>query len=236
MIDIIVPVYNEGENVRALFAQIHKDIQSTKRVTVVYDFDEDTTVPAVQELLGSYDYEIRLQKNLIARGVLNAIKTGFQVSTADKVLVIMADLSDSLEIADRMAALIDEGYDIVCGSRYMRGGKQHGGPFLKGLISKTAGLSLRILTGIPTHDVTNSFKMYSRRVLERFTIESTGGFELGLELTVKAYIAGMRVTELPNHWYDRTAGESNFQLRKWLPKYLHWYLYCIQKTWFGKRA
>ncbi|GHV28936.1 hypothetical protein FACS1894167_07210 [Synergistales bacterium] len=234
MIDIIVPVFNEGANILKLFAKVGQAIKSSKRVTVIYDYDEDNTVPVAREHMGEYGYEIRLQRNLIARGALNAIKTGFQVSTEDKVLVIMADLSDSLEIADKMAELLDNGYDLVCGSRYMSGGKQHGGPLLKGLFSRCAGVSLHILTRIPTRDVTNSFKMYSRRVLERFTVESTGGFELGIELTVKAYVHGMRVTEIPSQWYDRAEGESNFKMWKWLPKYLRWYFYCIGKTWFGR--
>ena len=57
----------------------------------------------------------------------------------------------------------------------------------------------------------------------RSTIESTAGFELALELTVKATLAGRRVAEVPTTWRDRTAGQSNFKLRKWLPHYLHWY-------------
>jgi len=55
------------------------------------------------------------------------------------------------------------------------------------------------------------------------TIESTAGFELALELTVKATLMGRPVAEVPTTWRDRTAGQSNFKLRKWLPHYLHWY-------------
>jgi dolichol-phosphate mannosyltransferase len=65
--------------------------------------------------------------------------------------------------------------------------------------------------------------MYSRRLLQQVTIESTGGFELGLELTVKAYALGMPVAEVPTTWRDRTAGQSRFKLWKWLPRYLRWY-------------
>ena len=105
----------------------------------------------------------------------------------------------------------------------MRGGRQIGGPPLKRLMSRTAGLTLHWFAGVPTHDPTNNFKLYSRRFLDTVTIESTAGFELALELTVKATIARRRVAEVPTTWRDRTAGESNFKLRKWLPHYLHWY-------------
>ena len=86
-----------------------------------------------------------------------------------------------------------------------------------------AGLSLHHLAGVPTHDPTNNFKLYSRGFLDAVTIESTAGFELALELTVKATLMGRPVAEVPTTWRDRTAGQSNFKLRKWLPHYLHWY-------------
>jgi glycosyltransferase involved in cell wall biosynthesis len=86
-----------------------------------------------------------------------------------------------------------------------------------------AGLSLHWLGGLPIHDATSNYRLYSKRLLQKVTIESTGGFELGLELTVKAYALGMRVAEVPTTWRDRTAGESRFKLWKWLPRYLHWY-------------
>jgi hypothetical protein len=95
-------------------------------------------------------------------------------------------------------------------------------------MSRTAGLTLHWFGGVPTHDPTNNFKLYSRRFLGGTTIESTAGFELALELTVKATIAGRRVAELPTVWRDRTAGQSNFKLRKWLPHYLRWYLAALR--------
>lgn len=140
----------------------------------------------------------------------------------------MADLSDSLEIVDDMYQKILEGYDVVCGSRYMKGGKQIGGPLLKGLMSRTAGISLHLLTGINTHDISNSFKMYSRKLLNNITIESNGGFELGMEIAVKAYSMGYKITEIPSTWRDRSNGESRFKLFQWLPKYLHWYFYALK--------
>ena len=121
---------------------------------------------------------------------------------------------------------------MLCGSRYMKGGKQNGGPVLKGLFSRYAGLSLHFLTGIPTHDCSNSFKLYRRSMLENILIESDGGFEIGLEILVKAYTTGHSVTEVPSEWNDRENGQSNFHMWKWLPKYLHWYFYCIYNTWF----
>ena len=90
-------------------------------------------------------------------------------------------------------------------------------------MSRTAGLTLHWFAGVPTPDPTNNFKLYSRRFLDATVIESEAGFELALELTVKATLEGRSVAEVPTTWRDRSAGQSNFKLRKWLPHYLHWY-------------
>jgi hypothetical protein len=135
-----------------------------------------------------------------------------------------------------MVALAVGGADVVSASRYMRGGHQIGGPALKRLMSRTAGLTLHWFAGVATHDPTNNFKMYSRRFLDTVTIESTAGFELALELTVKATIARRRVAEVPTTWRDRTAGVSNFKLRKWLPHYLHWYWVALRARLFRRPA
>jgi hypothetical protein len=121
--------------------------------------------------------------------------------------------------------MYEEGYQVICPSRYMAGGSQQGGPWLKRTLSRVAGVSLWCL-GFPTHDATNNFRLYDAALVRRLGIESTGGFELALELTAKANRAGAAVAEVPTVWRDRTAGESRFNLRKWLPKYLYWYGYA----------
>jgi dolichol-phosphate mannosyltransferase len=191
-------------------------------VLVVYDFDEDTTVPVVKRLQSELS-ELHLHRNDLGRGALNALKSGLAAARAPYVLVTMGDGSDDPGDIDAMYALAQGGADVVAGSRYMKGGHQVGGPLLKRTMSRVAGLSLHWFGGLPIHDATSNYRLYSKRLLQRVTIESTGGFELGLELTVKAYVLGMRVAEVPTTWSDRTAGESRFRLWKWLPRYLHWY-------------
>ena len=110
----------------------------------------------------------------------------------------------------------------------MKGGKQMGGPPLKTLLSRAAGLSLHYLAGVPTHDATNNFKMYRGSFLAAIEIEATAGFEIGLELVAKAYVGGYRIGEIPSVWTDRVAGESRFNLQKWLPQYLKWYSYAFR--------
>ncbi|MCX2933910.1 glycosyltransferase [Mycobacterium sp. CVI_P3] len=228
-IDIIVPVYNEGSNIAAALAEVYSMVARPKRVLIVYDFDEDDTVPVVRELMPQYP-GLELVRNNIGRGIINAIRAGVEAARSDVVIVSMADLSDDLRVVDDMVQLIrDGGYDIVCASRYMRGGRHIGGPLLKRTISRFAGLSLYWLGGLPTHDATNAFRAYRLSVLRDIPIESSGGFEYSLEITAKAHVAGRRVTEVPSTWRDRTAGESRFQLMEWLPHYFKWYVYAVSR-------
>lgn len=228
-IDFIVPVYNEGANIAAALAELYGTVKRPKRVLIVYDFDGDDTVPVVRELVPHYP-GLSLVRNSLGKGVINAIRAGVEAAESDVVIVSMADLSDDLGVVDEMVRLIrDKGYDIVCASRYMRGGRQIGGPALKRLLSRIAGTSLYWLGGLPIHDATNAFRAYRLSVLQKIPIESSGGFEYSLEITAKAHIAGHRVTEVPATWRDRTAGQSRFRLAKWLPHYLRWYVYALSR-------
>jgi len=231
---IVIPVYNEAENITTAINRIEKEVILPHEINIVYDMDEDTTIPVVRKIANNYRNPVSLLKNKYGRGVLNAIKTGLEEAKTEFVIVTMADLSDPPEVMnDMLQKAKKEGADLVCASRYMKGGKQYGGPFLKGLFSRVAGVSLHWLTGIPTHDISNSFKMYRKSMLDAITIESSGGFEIGMEITVKAFIAGYKICEVPTEWRDREEGESNFKLWKWLPHYLHWYWLCVKSSCFS---
>jgi len=221
-LSIVIPVYNEGEHVVPVLRGLHAGVRTPKELIVVWDFDADTTRPVVERLAAELP-GLRGHRNDLGRGVLNAMRAGIASARGDLVLVSMADGSDEPHVVDPMVALGRDGAAVVAASRYMPGGRQIGGPPLKRLLSRIAGLTLHWFGGVATHDPTNNFKLYRRDFLDAVTIESTAGFELALELTVKATIAGHRVAEVPTTWRDRTAGQSNFKLRKWLPQYLRWY-------------
>lgn len=225
-VSFVIPVYNEPDNITPTLQAIAKHVSFDHEVLVVHDMDEDTTVPVVRGLQDSMP-NVRLLRNDLGRGVLNAMKAGIDDARAPYVIVSMADGSDDYAVADAMVALARSGADVVAASRYMRGGGQIGGPRLKGLMSRVAGVSLYWLGGVGTHDATNNYKLYSRDFLREVEIESDGGFELALELTVKATRAGRTVREVPSVWRDRSEGESRFKLRAWLPHYLRWYFRCL---------
>jgi len=234
VLSVVIPVYNEGEHVVPVLKALASSIATPHELVVVYDFDGETTVPVIDRLRHDLP-TLRGLRNDLGRGVLNAMKAGIAGTTGRYVLITMADGSDEPDVIDSMVSLAGAGADVVAGSRYMRGGGQVGGPPLKRVLSRVAGLSLHWLARVPTHDATNNFKLYSRRFLDSVTIQSTAGFELALELTVKATLQGRKVAEVPTTWRDRTAGTSNFKLRQWLPHYLHWYRLAFTGRWLGAR-
>ena len=224
---VVLPVYNEPDNIGPTLRRLAGAVHTLAETLVVYDFDADTTLPVVRALQTELP-DVRLLRNDLGRGVLNAMKAGIAAARGELVLITMADGSDEVEQVDQMVALAHGGADVVAASRYMKGGHQEGGPLLKRTLSRLAGLSLHWVGRLPIHDATNNFKLYRRAFLESVTIESKGGFELAIELSVKAALDGRRLSELPTTWRDRTTGQSRFRLRAWLPLYLRWYVHLFR--------
>jgi hypothetical protein len=188
LLTLIVPVFNEPENFPLVVADIERHVPAPFRIVMVYDFDADTTLPVAQELARTREW-LELLRNDLGRGPANAIRAGFNAVPTGPALVVMSDLSDDLAVIPEMLRLYRSGYRVVCPSRYMRGGRQLGGPWLKGLMSRTAGLSLYWLGRFPTHDATNNFRLYDAALVRELRIEATRGFEIALELTAKAFAA-----------------------------------------------
>jgi hypothetical protein len=128
-----------------------------------------------------------------------------------------------------MLSKIDEGYDIVCGSRYIRGGSRIGGSKAKGFFSSFVGRSLYYLLGLPTHDIANAFKMYRKKVIDSIDIESCG-FEVSMEIPLKAYYLGFKITEVPTIWRERAKGKSKFRIFKLSSSYIKLYIWAIFKS------
>ena len=112
-INIAIPVYNEGENIRNTLSEIEHKVKTPHHIFIVYDFDEDDTLPVVNYLIQEQN-NISLRKNKYDKGVFNAIRTGFETIDDGVILVVMADLSDDLGKVDEMFNKINEGYAIVC--------------------------------------------------------------------------------------------------------------------------
>lgn len=230
-LQIIIPVYNEGPAIRRVYDHLIKALNAASfswEVMCVYDFDQDTTVPTLQEIAKA-DVRLKPVKQTYGKGVVNALKYAFDYAHEGAVAVVMGDDSDELENLPLMYQKYLDGALVVAASRYSQGGNYQGGVWIKKLLSKLAGRML-YWSGIGTEDPTNNFKLYSGAFLHAIKVESKAGFEVALELTVKAALTKKNaVAEVATTWIDRLEGKSKFKLFKWLPFYLYWFLYYF---WF----
>lgn len=227
-ISVVIPAYNEGAHIIPVLERIFDSVESECEILVVVDFEEDTTVPVLRDYS---EREPRLHTliSTYGRGPANAIRYGIDQVKNPVVVVTMADGCDDPRQIDALARLVDRGVVVAAASRYSAGGQQVGGPMFKSLLSKTAGRSLSLFGRVGTRDATNSFKAYSTDFIREVGIDSRSGFEIGLELTAKARRLRRPVAEVPTIWLDRTLGESNFQLKAWIPRYLRWYRFAFGK-------
>lgn len=229
-ISIIIPVKDEEKTITQVLRKIHKHVKYSYEILIIYDDPSDKTIVTANKYINDSNVKhVSFIRNSIGskKGVVNAIKTGIKQAKGKAIIIAMGDLSDDLSQIDTMYKMINQGNDIVAASRYMPGGVKVGGPFFKSFLSRSAGLSLHWLFKLPTHDATNAYKMYRRSIFQSISIESTGGFEYSLEITIKAFKKGFKIAEIPTVWHDDLEGKSHFRLFNWLPKYIKTYLLIV---------
>jgi glycosyltransferase involved in cell wall biosynthesis len=222
----VVPAYNEGDEIVPVLDRLFESVRLQCEVLVVVDDENDTTVPVVTEYARK-EPRIRCLVNTYGPGPANAIRFGIDAAGAPVAVVTMADGCDDSRQIDDLARLVERGVAVAAASRYMAGGQQVGGPLVKGMLSRTAGRSLRMFARLGTRDATNSFKAYSTSFVREVGIDSRDGFEIGIELTAKAKRLRLPVAEIPTIWLDRPTGVSNFKVAEWIPKYLRWYRFAF---------
>jgi len=184
---VIIPAFNEGTNIIKTINDLANNYGTTIDVSVVVDFENDSTIECFESILEKpVTYKILVQS--YGSGPANAIRYGIDSAKTECVLVMMADGSDDVRSIKELSNLISRGVAVACASRYMSGGQQIGGPRFKKFLSKTAGRIVYTFAGVGTHDPTNSFKAYSKSLVERVGIESRSGFEIGIELVSKAHV------------------------------------------------
>ena len=222
---IVIPAHNEEASLYATVSGLEVIVAVLHEIIIVNDHSSDGTDKVASELSGKFN-NVRLIDNDTDPGFTNAIKKGFSEASGEMVVLVMADSCDDPHSINKMYEKILEGYDVVCASRYMRNGRKLGGRFLQTLLSRWSGSSLCYLTKIPTHDVSNAFKMYRKEALDSIEINEAG-FASSLEIVVKLFLKGFKMTEIPTVWKDRVAGVLSFNIFKVLSNYLHWYFWAI---------
>jgi glycosyltransferase involved in cell wall biosynthesis len=229
-LDIVMPVYNEGQNIVATLEALARSVKTPTRVLICYDDPNDDTLPAIR---ANPQAQAGLRVEFVrstGRGAHSAVMTGFAASTAPFVLMCAADDDYNAPMLDRMVALARSGCDIVCASRFMPGGAMVDCPLIKAVLVRTANFTLHRFARLPTHDASNGFRLFSRRVIDRIAIESNQGFCYSIELLVKAHRLGWKIAEVPAQWFERRHGASRFRVLRWLPAYLRWYAYAFATT------
>jgi len=232
-LSIVIPAHNEEENIAQVIEQVEDKIKFLFDLVVVNDHSTDKTAEIVAGLAKKFT-NIILIENKLEPGFANAIKTGLTSAKTDVVVPVMGDLCDDLETIPVMFEKIIKGFDVVCGSRYIKGGSRIGGSKVKGFFSFFVGRTMSMFTGIPTRDVANAFKMYRKEVVDSINIESTG-FEISMEMALKAYFKGFKVTEVPTVWKEREKGKSTFKMLNLTPNYSRWYLWALKTRLMNRR-
>ena len=225
-VSVVIPAYQEGEAIAPVLERLFEAVMLRCEVLVIVDDAADSTCPVVARL-ARREPRLRCLVNDYGRGPANAIRYGIDHAAAPVAVVTMADGCDDVRQIDDLVRLVERGVAVAAASRYMAGGQQVGGPLAKGIMSATAGRSLRLLARVGTRDATNSFKAYNTAFVRAVGIDSRDGFEIGIELTAKARRLRLPIAEIPTIWLDRQDGLSNFKIASWLPKYLHWYRFAF---------
>jgi dolichol-phosphate mannosyltransferase len=230
MISVVIPAKNETLSINKVISNLETTIEFDFEILIVVEDLNDPTIISISDEF-KQNPKINIIINEHMSGVAGSIKTGVEKSTGSVIVITMADSSDNVADINNMSKIILSGYDIVVASRYAPGGGSVNAPLLKSLLSRYAGVLLRLLTKVQTTDPTNAFKAYSRKFISRHSIESTSGFTIGLELIGKGVLEGALITEIPTIWTERNSGKSKFKIFKWFSSYVYWFLICIKNRY-----
>lgn len=214
---IVIPTFNERENVGRLAASILGKAPQA-RLLVVDDASPDGTGEVVESLAARHPGRVFLLRRNQKDGLGRAYVHGFRHALAcwpDCPFFVQMDADFSHDPA-HLAALIDAAAeaDVAVGSRYVRGISIVNWPLQRLVISQLATLYARTVTGLPATDCTSGFKCYRREVLERIDLETlrANGYAFQVESLYRAWRLGFRIVDVPIVFYDRTVGESKLDI------------------------
>ncbi len=233
MIDLVIPVYNDGANLLTLIKELKKHVKYKVTLYICYDKDDDDLFNYLDEIK-KINIEFKLIKN-ISSGPCEAVKTGIYSGKSNCIIVYPADDFINVKLINQMLEKNNEGFDVVVCSRFMKGGSMKGCPIIKSIIVRFVSLSLFLLSSIPVRDASNGLRMFSRKLVRNVKIESKIGFAYSLELLVKAKKKNFKICEIPAQWEERTVGSSKFKILKWSRQYLKWYFYGLYHSSIFKK-
>lgn len=222
-VTVVIPTFNERDNIIRLLALLSKVIRAN--IIIVDDNSQDGTADVIKSL-NSPNIQLIIRKN--ERGLGSAIRTGIQKaieSSTDYVVTMDADLSHDPTYLPLMYEKAREGYDLVIGSRYVKGGGIQNWPLKRRIISWGANFIVRLLLRSPLHDNTSNYRVYSARAArEVLKCESADGYEFQICAVYRVLKANLPVAEVPIVFKDREIGKSKLttkQIYKWFKYVIH---------------
>ena len=235
-LSIIIPGLDEAENLPACISEIIDELIKNKilhEVLVIDDGSTDNTHEVVASMIKRYP-SIKYVRNEERNGFGRAIRLGLDEYTGDAVAIMMADRSDSPKDLVSYWKTLQEGYECVFGSRFIRGSKVSNYPFLKLIANRIVNTMIRIAFKIKSNDVTNAFKMYRREVIEGCKPFISPHFNLTVEIPIKAVIRGYSYKVLPISWKNRTRGVAKLKLREMGSRYFFIIAYLWLEKYFSR--
>jgi dolichol-phosphate mannosyltransferase len=235
-LSVVMPARNEEgcvvETVSGILATLRREA-IPHEIVVVNDGSTDST-EAKLLALAEIEPAVKVITNYGRHGFGMAIRLGIDRSDGDAVAVMMADSSDSPEDLVVYYRQIEEGYECVFGSRFIKGGKVIDYPGHKLLLNRLANFVVRCLFGMRFNDVTNAFKCYRREVVEAMQPLISPHFNLTVEMPLKAIVRGFSYTVVPISWTNRKTGVSKLKIKEMGSRYLFIVLYLWLEKYLAR--
>jgi dolichol-phosphate mannosyltransferase len=231
-LSLVIPAYNEEDCIEDTVHLIAHRLEQERidyEIIVVNDNSKDRT----EEVLKTLNLEnprVRYVTSYYPNGFGFAVRCGLENFSGDAVAVVMADSSDSPDNIVDYYHKIQEGYDCVFGSRFVRGGKVIDYPRHKLFVNRLANLFIQIIFSLKFNDTTNAFKIYRREVIEGISPLLSHHFNLTVEMPLKAIVRGYSYTTIPITWRNRTTGVSKLKLKEMGNRYL----FIVLSIWLEK--
>jgi dolichol-phosphate mannosyltransferase len=227
LLSVVIPARDEEHCIASTVEHLHLELRLNRiehEIMVVDDGSTDRTALIVTALEESIP-EVRLVRNESLHGFGRAIIYGLQHMRGDAVVIMMADESDDCRDVVRYWKLLNEGWEAVFGSRFMKGGGVIDYPWLKLRLNRMANTFIRLLFGISLNDTTNAFKAYRSTVIKGCQPLLSAHFNLTVEIPLKAVIRGYSWTVVPITWRNRRTGLAKFKIQEMGSRYLFICLY-----------
>ncbi|MFM7875800.1 MAG: glycosyltransferase [Microcystis aeruginosa L211-07] len=231
-LSIVIPAYNEEDCIESTTHLISERLEEDKidyEILVINDNSKDNT-EAVLQKINQENPRIRYINNYYPNGFGFAVRCGLENFSGDAVAVVMADNSDSPDNIVDYYYKLQEGYDCVFGSRFIKGGKVIDYPIHKLFINRLANLFIQVLFGLKFNDTTNAFKIYRKEVIEGISPLLSHHFNLTVEMPLKAIVRGYSYTTIPITWCNRTTGVSKLKIKEMGSRYL----FIVLSIWLEK--